>query len=55
MTSSINSLNDLFRQLSQSGSSLGATGAGATGAAQFLQGAGQDLPPPPPLDGSSDT
>ena len=54
MTSSINSLNDLFRQLSQSGSSSGATGAGATGAAQFLQGPGQDLPPPPPLDGSSD-
>ena len=54
MTSSINSLNDLFRQLSQSGSSPGATGAGATGAAQFLQGPGQDLPPPPPLDGSSD-
>lgn len=55
MTSSINSLNDLFRQLSQSGASPGATGAGATGAAQFLQGTGQDLPPPPPLDGSSDT
>jgi len=54
MASSINSLNDLFRQLSQQGSSLGASGAGATGAAQFLQGAGKDLPPPPLLDGSND-
>lgn len=54
MTSSINSLNDLFRQLSQQGSAQGATGPGAAGAAQFLQGAGQDLPPPPPLDGSGD-
>lgn len=54
MASSLNSLNDLFRQLSQAGSAQGASGAGATGAAQFLQGAGKDLPPPPLLDGSND-